>query len=80
MQVAVEHYSPFLMEVFDQLLGVINRWMQFLMRYLPSSVQVATSKGAPVVPINNAVRIQHRDDFENELLSEQLGFIVFRVC
>jgi len=55
-----------------KLFCVVYFRMQDLRGRLPPSIQVAPSKTAPVVAIYNAIWIEHRDDFEDKILPQQL--------
>ena len=47
--------------------------MQDLRGVLPAPVQVLPAERAPVVAVDNAVWVHHRDNFEDEVVSERLG-------
>lgn len=53
--------------------------MNHLARCFPATVQVTARKTAAIVPVDHAIRVQHRDHFENEVLSEDLRLLVFRI-
>ena len=44
--------------------------MQDLWWSLPASIEITACQGAPVITINDTIWIEHRDDFEHEILSE----------
>jgi hypothetical protein len=52
----------------------VNLWMENLAWSLPSSIEVASSKRASVVSIDDTVRIEHRNDFKDKVLSEIFCF------
>lgn len=68
------------MQIFDQFLRMVNGRVQVLVRDLPAAIEVAASKGATIVAVDDAIGIKHRNDFENVPLSEHLGFLVLSVC
>lgn len=62
-----------LTELLEQVLRVVDGRMQELGWLVPPSVEVDPQNIASVVPSYNSVRVQHRDNLEDELLSEELG-------
>ena len=68
------------MNLLNEPLGVENRGMQSFVRRLPPAVQVAASQAASVVAIDDTIWVQHRHNFEYEILAQQLGLIVIWVC
>ena len=68
-----KHYDLILTELLEQVLRVVDGRMQELGWLVPSSVEVNAQGVASVVTSYNSVRIQHRDNLEDELLSEELG-------
>lgn len=74
MEVSKDEQLSLLYEVVDHLLGVVDRGVQHFRRGFPSSIQIAPGQRATIVSINDTVWVQHRDDFENKVLSKNLGF------
>jgi hypothetical protein len=62
-----------LTELLEKVLRVVNGRMQELGWLVPASIEVDPQGVASVVPSNHSVRIKHRDNLEDELLSEELG-------
>ena len=60
----------------QQLLGVVNLWVQQLRGVRPSAVQVSANEVASVVAIDDTVWVEHGDDLKDELVSEHLGLLV----
>jgi hypothetical protein len=58
---------------------VVDGWMNRFTRGFPSSVKVTASKGTSVVAVDYAIRIEHWNDFKNEILSEYPGFFRIRI-
>ena len=79
VQVAEHDQPALLMDLLHQPLGVENGRVKGLVRSLPAAVQVATCQAAPVVAVDDAVRVEHWDYFEYEVLSEHFGFNVIWV-
>jgi hypothetical protein len=52
---------------------VVNRGLQLFTWFDPASVQIKTSQVAPTIAINNAVRIQHRYNLEDEVIPQNLS-------
>ena len=70
MQVAVEHDSSLLMHVPDELLRVVNGWVEQTVRFVPLPVQIAAQQGAPVVAVYDPVRIEHGYNPDHEVLPQ----------
>ncbi len=64
----------------DELLEVVDDGVQHLGRSFVSSVQVAPSKRASVVPINDSIWVEHGHHFEDEVFSQSLSLRVIGVC
>ena len=54
----------------DELLGVPDCWVQRFTWILPSPVEIASCQAASVVSVDDTIRIQHRDDLEDEFVSQ----------
>lgn len=80
MEITEHCKLPLLTELSDTLLGIVYCWMQHFAWSFPSSVQVTACQTASIVTIDNAVGVQHRYDFKNEILSQKLSFYRVRVC
>lgn len=70
MYVAVEHEVSLLLDLLDQLFGMVDGGVQLLGWVDPLAVEVHTSQVASVVAIHNTIDIQHRDDLEDEVLPQ----------
>ena len=79
MQVAKHDQSALLMDLLHQPLGVENGRVKGLVWSLPAAVQVATCQAASVIAVNDAVGVEHWDNFEYEVLSQHFGFNVIWV-
>lgn len=79
MHIAKQHYLTLSLDCFDKFLRCINGWVQYFIWELPATVQVAPSKGTSVVTVNYSVRVQHRNYFEDKIVSEQLSLLVGRI-
>lgn len=73
MKVSKDEQFSLLDKVVDHLLGVIDRGVEHFRWGLPSPIQIAPSQRASVVPVNDAVWVQHRDHLENKVLSKNLS-------
>ena len=77
MEISENEKLTLFYEVVDHLLGVVNSWMKDLRGRLPSTIQITTCQGASIVTVDDSVWVQHRDNFEDEVLSKNLGFWYF---
>lgn len=68
MEVTEEQNTPLFVTFLDQLLRVVNGWMDDLRGRLPAAVQIAASEGAAVVSVDNTVGIEHWDNLKDEVL------------
>ena len=68
------------MDLLAQLFGVVDGGVQDFGRRFPATVQIAPSERTPIVTVDDAVRIEHGNDLEDEILSKQLGLVVVRIC
>ena len=64
---------PILLELLNQHLGMIDAWVQLLVRLNPLAIQVHTSKIASGVSIYDSVRVKHRDDLKDKVVSKYSG-------
>ena len=53
-----------------QLLGRIDRRMQHFTGPLPTAVQITSGQTAAVVAVDDAIRVEHWHDFEDEVLTQ----------
>lgn len=67
MHITVQSHFSLPLYILDHLLGVVDGWVQKLIRELPFTIQVAPQQAAPVVTVHHAVRIQHRDHLEHKM-------------
>eukprot|EP00754_Rhynchopus_humris_P044884 Rhum_TRINITY_DN4453_c0_g1::Rhum_TRINITY_DN4453_c0_g1_i1::g.14409::m.14409 len=67
------------LDVPDQVLVVEDGRRQARRRRHPLAVEVAAAEGAAVVAVDDAVRVQHRDDLEHQVVAEVPCFRVGRV-
>lgn len=63
----------FLGELMTELLRRKDRRVQYFAGSLPSSIQIATCQRTSIIPVDHAIRIQHRNDLEHEVLSQIFG-------
>lgn len=76
MNVGEQLYCPIDVQHLYELLRVINGGMQDLTWIDPPSVEVDSKKGGSIISIDNAIRVKHRDDLENVVLSQDLRLSV----
>ena len=76
VKIAVKDHASLLVEVDNKFFRVVDRWMKPLMRSLPTSIEVTPCQGASVVTINDAIRIEHGYNLEDEFLAQHLCFFV----
>jgi hypothetical protein len=76
MNVGKELYCPIDVQHLHELFRVINGGMQDLTWIDPPSVEVDSKEGGSIISIDNAIRVKHRDDLENVVLSQDLRLSV----
>ena len=59
-------------KVVNHLLGVVNRWVEHFRWRLPSAIQITSCERAAIIAIDDTVRVQHGNNFENKVLSKDL--------
>ena len=62
-----------LLKLLDHHFGVIDRRMYFPLRVIPDTVEVDTSQVATGGAIDHTVGVKHRDDLEDEVVSQDLS-------
>ena len=67
-----EDFSIFL-ELFNHHFGMIYWWIQLLVRINPLPIEVDSSQITSCISINDAIWIQHWNDFENKVVTENPG-------
>jgi hypothetical protein len=75
MQITVKENITRLQRPLHHQFGMIIRRVELGAATNPLSVQVRTQQGAAVVANNDAVRVQHGYNFENESVSQKLGLV-----
>jgi hypothetical protein len=73
MHITVQDYAPLPVQVPDHLFAVVDAFVQEFVWLQPFAVQVAPEQRAAVVALHDAVRVQHRHDFEDEVLAQFAG-------
>ncbi len=66
MEVAVE--AEFVEVVKDEAFCFVDRGVELLFWLLPPTIQITPRQRTPVIPINNPIRIQHRDYFKYKII------------
>ncbi len=80
MEIAEHCKLPFLRELNDKLLGIVNARVQNFRRGFPSAIQITARETASVVSIYHTVRVQHRNYFEHKVLPQQLSLRWCWIC
>ena len=80
VEVSEDEKLALLHEAVDHLLRVVNGRMEHLRWCFPASIQIAAGQRAPVISVDDTVRVQHGDHLEDEVLSENLGLRDVRAC
>ena len=76
-----DHNDATLLVLFlDHLFGGVDRRVQHLTWMLPPAIQITSGQRAAVITIYDAVRIQHRNDFEHVVLSQLVRLLGVWVC
>ena len=84
MDIAEQEDVPVLLKLLDHLqefkkilrayhLSVINGGMNLSLGVVPDSVEIHSCQVAASAPINDAIWVEHRDNLEHEVVSEDLG-------
>ena len=79
VQIAIHHAGALEVNFLDQSFRMVYGGLKLPRWELPAAIQVAAGEGTTIVPIDDAVWVQHRDNFEYEILSENLSFLVVRI-
>ena len=58
---------------------MIDSGMKDFRGRFPTTVKVASSEGAPIIAVDDAIRVEHWNDLENEIFSEEPRFVVVRI-
>ena len=74
MQITIEHDLTFLHECSNQSLYSKVLWMHGFIWSLPTTIEILTTKRAPVVAINYTVRVENRHNLEDKVISKRSGF------
>ena len=72
VEVTKDWKLPLFGEGMYHLLCVVDRRVQHFGGSLPPSIQVTTSQRAPVISIDNAVGVQHRNNLKHIILPQKL--------
>ena len=80
MKVQSEQHVTLLAQLLDHIFVSIYRWVLLRGRLLPVSVQVAASQIATVVTVDDAVRVEHRDDPKFAHFAEGNSDVICGVC
>lgn len=64
--------SPFFdFEFMDQLLEIVDGWVELLVGVDVGSVEVSTGYTGPIIPKNHPIWIQHRNNLEDHPLPKR---------
>lgn len=72
MKIAIEKQFTLLAKFLNQALQIVHSGVRFWGWVLPDAVEVNSCEGTACVSINYSVRINHRHNFEDKLVTEQL--------
>ena len=61
---------PLLGELLDHLLGSVQRRVQLLINLLPAAIQIGARQRGPVVPMDNPIRVHHRDNLKDDVIPQ----------
>ena len=73
VQVTVENTLPLCVRIPHHHLGVEDGWMEESVGLHPLPVQIDAEETASIVPIDDAITVQHRDDLEDEVVPQFNG-------
>ena len=74
VQIQIQDDLSFLLELAYQSLDRCVLRVESLIRIFPAAVKVLPDQTASVVSVDHAVRIKHRNDLENKVVPQHLGF------
>lgn len=74
VQIQVQDDLSFLLELAYQSLDRCVLRVKSLIRIFPATVKVLPDQTTAIVSVNHAVRVQHRNDLENKVVPQHLGF------
>ena len=57
-------------KVLDETFGVVDGRVKELAWFLPSTIQIDSKKTNSVITVNHTIRVEHWNDFDNELVSD----------
>lgn len=72
-----DHFSNFL-DTKDQFFEVENLWVVHFGGVFPFTIEVITRNVRPVVAVNDSIRVQHRDNLEDEVLPQFFRLVIVR--
>lgn len=76
MEICVHVDHSVFLSLRDHLLGSHNFW-SVGRRVSPLPVQIEASQAGPLVSVDDSVRVQHRHDLEDEVVSQELSTLTF---
>lgn len=79
MEITEEDDFSLIMDFFYHLLYIIDNRVENFGRVLPPPIQISSRKGSPIISIDDSVRVEHWDNFEYEIISENLSFFIIRI-
>ena len=68
VEVAKDSKLSLLCKVDDHLLRVVNRRVEDFARRFPPTIQITPCERAAIITVYHTVWVEHRDDFEYEVL------------
>ena len=71
MQIKIHENFSFLLEGPDQLFHSEIDWVKRFVGGFPSSVEILSCQRAPVVAVDDSVRVQNGHNFKDEVVSER---------
>ena len=78
MVIAKQLYLSFLLEIFDELLCIVNSRMEVFVRSEPLSIEIYSEQRASVIAIDDSIWIKHWNDFEDEVPSQYTSIFFIR--
>jgi hypothetical protein len=76
MEVTEEKYFPGLLSFFHHELRMIIDWIKFGAGANPLPIEILTYERTSIVANDDTIWVQHRYNFENESISQILGFFI----
>lgn len=80
MPMNIHKQQLLILTLHDNLLNLIYLRIQYFVGILPLSIEIHSSKRTSVTAIYHPIRVQHRHDLNDELVTQLLGVGMVAEC